>query len=84
LGVVATARLMLRPLMLRFLLLRFLPRRLLPVLIVLDVIRMIRGWQKRNTPPINRPPGRRVNAVEVRKPDRGTEGGWIDRTDPTA
>jgi hypothetical protein len=67
----------------RFLLLRFLPRRLLPVLIVLDVIRMIRGWQKRNAPPIDPPPGRPVKTVAVRESDPGTEGGRIDRTDPT-
>jgi hypothetical protein len=69
--------------MLRFLLLRFLPRRLLPVLIVLDVIRMIRGWQKRNAPPINPPPGRRVKTVEVRESGQGAEQTWQDRTDPT-
>jgi hypothetical protein len=65
----------------RFLLLRFLPRRLLPVLIVLDVIRMIRGWQKRNAPPIDPPPGRRIGTVESR--ESGTERAWNDRTDPT-
>ena len=69
--------------MLRFLLLRFLPRRLLPILIILDVVRMIRGWQKRNAPPIDPPPGRRVKAVEIREPAPDPEGGWIDRSDPT-
>lgn len=50
--------------MVRFLLLRFLPRRLLPILIVLDVILMIRGWQRRKAPPVAPSDGRdRVTLV---------------------
>jgi hypothetical protein len=65
---------------LRFVLLRFLPRRLVPVLLALEVIQLIRGWRKRNEPPVSPPPGRRTATADEPSPER-PEHAWADRTD---
>jgi hypothetical protein len=46
--------------MLRYLLLRFLPRRLVPLLLLLEFFRILRRWQTRNDPVVDR--SRRVRA----------------------
>jgi len=40
--------------MLRFLLLRFLPRRLVPLLFLLEIFRLLRRWQTRQDPVVDR------------------------------
>jgi hypothetical protein len=40
--------------MLRFLFLRFLPRRLVPLLFLLELFRLVRRWQTRNDPVVDR------------------------------
>ncbi len=40
--------------MLRYLLLRFLPRRLVPLLFLLELFRLVRRWQTRNDPVVDR------------------------------
>ena len=50
--------------MLRYLLLRFLPRRLVPLLFLFEIFRLIRRWQTRNDPDMDRPL-RHVGPIDV-------------------